>query len=137
MSSLESRLAAAVDLSMEGQSRPLDPGVTDPDFDVCVVARQQMTDPCGWTTESFCRVMLPRWRMMSCWGGHILRALGASRSDLVDFNQIPRGIRVRFDDIARKLGFSDLREIYQFNDRNLHRDVLYEFDRRLQHWGDA
>lgn len=129
MSTLEARL----------QSIPADPGITDPDFDICIIARANMTAPCAWAVQWFCD-----WnddvegQLRSCWGGHILRALGGyadgpnSGYTSAQSNAMNR--------IACKLGFDDgmgygQGNLYTFNDTHSHAEVIAEFDRRLQLWG--
>src|SRR5688572_9165560 len=114
----------------ENQSRPIDPGILDPDFDLCIRARAAMSQPCFWMKENFGfegGIPTPQ----ACWMGHILRvAFGPNW-----FSEIESQAQHAFEDrIAHKLGFENCGEIYCFNDSNTHEAVIREFDARLQAW---
>jgi hypothetical protein len=121
MSSLEQRLL---------EFKPRVDVTDDPDFDACIAAREAMTQPCFCITEFYCDRATDFVR--SCWGGHILRAMGYS-----DYSQEwPSSYLGDMNRIAKKLGFSGEWELFNYNDANFHAQVIAEFDRRLQQWGE-
>jgi hypothetical protein len=122
--------------SLEQRQKAL-PTVINEDFEACIVARQQMTQACSWQRDFFCDIDTDG-KLKSCWGGHLLRALGAYQngpSDGYAWQQMDRA-----NEIACKLGFAGgacaLHQLYRFNDTHSHAEVIAEFDRRLQCWGD-
>ncbi len=120
MSSLEQRQKA----------RPAD--IDDPDFDACIAARQAMTQPCFWTIRNFTKQGGWEPYTRSCWGGHLLRALGYANSS----NQWPDSYHEDLERLSKKLGFEIAPHVFEFNDSHSHAQVLAEFDRRLQQWGE-
>lgn len=122
MSTLESRILA----------RTITPEPDDPAFDICIAARQAMTQPCHFHRSGFFGPgytdQFGIWHETACWMGHILKASNGGKIGLPEFaNEL-------IVHIARKLGFPDYCVLYHFNDRHTHAEVIAEFDRRLQEW---
>src|SRR5687768_7984498 len=113
------RFEDAMTAHYEGKSSPIDPGILDPDFDICIRARAAMSQPCFWMQSNFgfeAGIPLPQ----ACWMGHILRiAFGP-----LWFCEVVGNTYHQLENrIARKLGFNHAGDIYSFNDTNSHEDV--------------
>lgn len=120
----------------QGKSSPIDPGLLDSDFDICIKARANMTRPCFCTQETFFSTFTDPFgqkREAACWMGHILKAANAGG---INGLEVPGedDVGAFVNRISQKLGFISEIALYNFNDRNPHSTVLAEFDRCLQLW---
>lgn len=127
------RFEDAIAEHYQGKSSPIDPGLLDKDFDICIKARAAMTQPCTFLAGEFCGAFTSQFGKyieVACWGGHLLQAAGERPGKyLLTTYQC-----VLLNRIAKKLGFVTRSDIYTFNDTHSHPEVIREFDRRLQLW---